>query len=830
MSRIHSLNRYFLFGLLLWISVGYSVFGQGYTITTIAGGGTNGDGGPAAEAILKQPQGIAASWDGSIYIAEAGAHRIRRIAPGGIISTFAGSGVAGFSGDGGPAAKARLNTPYGVAADLYGNVYVADLGNARLRKVSQEGIITTVAGGGELPPGDDNENKPGIALALGALRSVVTSADGSVIFADFTGHRVFQLAADGTVSTVAGTGVAGFSGDGGPPEKAQLDHPAGLALSYSGLYVSDSQNGVVRRIANNTIDSVAHLTTPAGLTTDLLGALTVVDPAAGTLTRFLAGAPPAVIPIAASDITRALDGKLYVTDAAGGLVRTIDMDGTMRIAVGGNPGAGDGGEARLATLDQPASVAVAADGSVYIAGFGKRKVRKVDSTGTISTLPNPGTGGSNDSPDPSQALTALASSVSVDVTGAIYLTDSAENRVRVIPPSSILQVLAGEGAVGYSGDNAAAAGARLNSPAAAVSDGTGNVYIADRGNGCIRVVDATGVIRTLVPELNGPRGLALDGLGHLYYSEEDAKRVTRLDLGSGLLTAIAEGTWAVPRGLALDASGNLYVADTGRQEVVRVDKSGQVDVIAGTGASGFSGDGGAATEAQLSGPWDVATDAQGRVYIADLGNGRIRRLDTSLTSPASSISVVNAASLLPGPVAPGMQIAILNTGLLAGDAGSTVVLVNSIPAAVLRMDDTQIVVLIPPMVQIAGNVEIVVVSQKGVAGVATVRGGAASPGLFVDGTGLAAASNSDGIVSVANPASAGSLVSVFGTGLGLGDLPVTATVGSLPAEVVFAGAVPAFPGTFQVNLRMPAVGSGNAAIVVTVGGVSTQPGAVIAVR
>jgi len=856
MTRTRTCHQYLLLGIFLWNVTGYSAFGQAYTIRTIAGSTGSGDGGPALEAILKQPQGIAVGWDGNIYIAEAGAHRIRRISTKGVISTIAGTGVAGFSGDDGPAALAQINTPYGVAADVYGNLYIADLGNARLRKVSQDGTITTVAGGGDLAPGTDNEGKPGTSVALGAPRNVIAPSDGSVYFSDFTGHRVFRLASDGTLTTVAGTGVPGFAGDGGPAGQAQLDHPAGLALSYTGLYISDSQNGVVRRIvlgngtsgtlSGGTIDTVAHIITPTGLGFDMLGALRVADPAAGTLTRIPSGGPPSVIKLEASDMALNLDSTLWITDAAEGVVQAMAMDGSIRaVAGGGDPGAGDGGDAKLATLNQPSGVAVDRGGVVFIADRGNHRIRKVSADGTIATFAGAGpptagdSGAASGSGDGLLAVNAslvTPSGVSVDAAGNVYIADTGDNRVRMVNASGLIVTVAGNGTAGANGDNAPAMAAQLNAPAAAVSDGTGNVYIADRGNGRIRQVDSGGVIRTLLTGLASPRGLALDGLGHLYFSEEDAARVSRLDLASGAVTAVAGGTWVLPRGIAAGVSGDtptgeIYVADTGRQQIVHVNASLQADVVAGNGTPGDSGDGGPATEAQLGYPWGVATGADGRVYIADLDSGRIRRLDTSLTVPASALAVVNAASLAPGPVAPGMQIAILNTGLHAADAGSTVVLVNSTPARILKMDDAQIVVLTPAATSSAGGIEIVVASGSGVAGVTTVQAAAAAPGLFVDGSDNVAASSANGIVSADNPASRGSVVSVFGTGLGLGDLPVTATIGGVPANVTFAGAVVAFPGTFQVNIRVPdSATPGNNAILVTIGGISSAPGAVIALH
>jgi len=189
---------------------------RGYVISTVAGSGWIGDGGPATQAILRQPGGVAADGNGNIYIAETGASRVRKVDRSGAITTLAGTGVAGFSGDGGPAAQAELASPYGVAADILGNVYIADLGNARVRRVGLDGNITTVAGGGTLEPGTANEGMPGVSMRLLAPRNLVADDQGNLYISDFARHRVFQLSAGGLLTTVAGTGSPGYLGDGGP--------------------------------------------------------------------------------------------------------------------------------------------------------------------------------------------------------------------------------------------------------------------------------------------------------------------------------------------------------------------------------------------------------------------------------------------------------------------------------------------------------------------------------------------------------------------------------------------------------------------------------------
>ncbi|MEU9982143.1 RICIN domain-containing protein [Streptomyces sp. NPDC050856] len=221
------------------------------TISTVAGtgrAGFGGDGGPATSAQLNVPFGLAASSTGALYIAEYNNHRVRRITADGKISTVAGTGVAGSAGDGGPAVSAQLNRPQAVAVDDSGNLYIADSHNHRVRKVAADGTISTVAGTGTA--GFDGDDGPATSAQLNSPLGVTVSRDGTLYFSDHRNHRVRKVAADGTISTVAGTGTAGFDGDDGPATSAQLNNPVGIALDGSGaLHIADHVNHRIRRIA-----------------------------------------------------------------------------------------------------------------------------------------------------------------------------------------------------------------------------------------------------------------------------------------------------------------------------------------------------------------------------------------------------------------------------------------------------------------------------------------------------------------------------------------------------------------------------------------------------
>ena len=759
----------------------------GYLISTVAGSGWIGDNGPATQAILRQPGGVGADGNGNIYVVETGGHRVRKMDRSGAITTLAGTGVAGFSGDGGPAAQAQLTSPYGVAADILGNVYIADLGNARVRRVGVDGNITTVAGGGTLDPGPANEGKPGGSMHLLAPRNLLADDQLNLYISDFAGHRLFKLSADGRLTTVAGTGAPGYMGDGGPAAAARLAFPAGLAMGFEGaLYIADSANHAVRRISNGVITTFAAAGTPVGLALDVLATLYVADAETGTILRFpLSGAlPPLNIP--ASDVARAPDLTLYFAERAAGIVQRIPLFGSIALAAGGaDPARGDGGAGTVALLHHPSGAAADAAGNLYIADRDNHRVRRVAIDGTITTIA------------PSVAW-SLPSGVSVDAAGNTYVVDTGVKQVVRITPAGAAQLVAPH---------------LLTAPVAAVADTMGNIYIADASAGVIRMVDAAGAVSTLVANLAGPHGLALDGSGHLLFTEQEAARVQRLDLVSGSLTQLAPGTWSIPRGVAVDAAGDVFVADTGRQEVLRVDSAGEVTVVAGMPAAGFSGDGGAAASAQLNFPWDVAIGPGGVLYVSDLENNRIRLLTPQTTAPPPApISVLNGASLAPGSIAPGMLLVVRGTGIPAAHAVDTTILINSIPAPILAMDDTQIQLQAPATLVTPDDAQIVIVHQGSIAAMLNVATAAAAPALFPTDP-------------QAVKAAPGGLVTLYGTGLGLGDLAVTATIGGVDAEVVSLDPSPGYIGLFRIALSVPTgAAPGVAPVVVTVGGAASQAG------
>jgi hypothetical protein len=366
-------------------------------VSTLAGtgaAGMGGDGGAAGAAALNRPEDVAWLADGSVLVADTLNHRVRRIWPSGIIATVAGTGVAGFSGDGGAATSARLNHPSDVEPTADGGFLIADRGNRRVRRVSAGGTIVTVAGTGLA--GASGDGGPATAARLDEPTAVATMPDGSLLIADAGSDRVRAVSQSGTISRVAGGAGGGGddddddeedddgpggSGDGGPATSAQLRAPAGVAAAVGGGFlVSESEGHRVRLVSpGGTISTVAGTGTPgfAG------------DGGAGTSARLSRPARISSTP----------DGGFLIADSENGRVRKVGAHGSITTVAGGQPGfAGDGGPAALARLDQPQAAVTGPGGAIAIADAGNNRLRLVQGTQLAGFVPPPAAGGSAGGP------------------------------------------------------------------------------------------------------------------------------------------------------------------------------------------------------------------------------------------------------------------------------------------------------------------------------------------------------------------------------------------------------------------------------------------------
>lgn len=339
------------------------------TISTVAGSTAPGsppagyaDGVQATSGpVLNSAYGVAAGRGGAFYIADKDNHRVRLVSPAGVISTYAGTGTSGFSGDGGQAASAQIQSPHGLVVGRDGTLYFSD-GSNRVRKVSRSGIISTVAGNGTA--GFSGDGGPATAAQLNTPENLAVTADGSLYIADAVNHRVRKVSPAGVITTVVGTGMARvtpFQGDGGPATAAELNRPYGLtALEDGTLYIAEFFNPHIRKV------------TPAGIISTVAGTGTAGFSGDGGLATAAQFNQPKGVQVAA-------DGTIYVDDFQNHRVRKIDPAGVITTFTGSTMGySGDGGPASAAQIQFPNAIALGFDGSLYIAG--NNRVRKVAAT------------------------------------------------------------------------------------------------------------------------------------------------------------------------------------------------------------------------------------------------------------------------------------------------------------------------------------------------------------------------------------------------------------------------------------------------------------------
>jgi sugar lactone lactonase YvrE len=331
-------------------------------ITTVAGTGAqgfSGDGGLAIRARLAYPDSVAVDAAGNVYFADVLNSRVRRIDSRGVITTVAGSDTAGFSGDGGPATDAQLASPVGVAVDAAGNLYFADLGNDRVRRVDTHGTITTVAGSGTGLATFAGDGGSADHARLNAPDDVVVDASGNLYISDYANYRVRRVDTRGVITTVAGTGVPGFSGDGGPATRAELDAPDGLAVDAAGnLYIAEGGDERVRRVDTHGVITTVAGTGTQGFSGD-----------GGPATRAQLWSPKYL----ATDPA----GNLYIAELGNERVRRVDTHGVITTVAGaGTTGfSGDGGPAVFARFDHLSGVTSDWAGNLYVADSFNRRIR-----------------------------------------------------------------------------------------------------------------------------------------------------------------------------------------------------------------------------------------------------------------------------------------------------------------------------------------------------------------------------------------------------------------------------------------------------------------------
>jgi len=679
-------------------------------LTVYAGvgyGGYSGDGGPANKATLESSTGLALDGRGNLFISDSYNNVIRRVdAISGIITTVAGNGYGagtgggGYSGDDGPATSAELNIPLAVVVDGLGDLFIADSGNFRIRRVdATTGTITTLAGNGTPCSSSTSacgDGGPAIDANFSFLTlGLAVDRQGDVFIADDGDFRIRKVqAGTGILSTVAGNGTPGFSGDGGPATSAGMN-PWGIALDSAGdLFIADQINARVRKVSAKTqiITTVAGNGTP-GFSGD-----------GGAATSAELNFPQGII----------LDSEnnLYIPDAQNNRVRMVAQKTQVITTVAGGGPVGDGGPAKNAILASPSLVNLDADGNYFISDQVNNRIRRVDArTGLITTVAGNGIAGYSGDGGP-----ATSASISTPVWGGVAV-DSEENLFigdtynyvvrRVDGVSGIITTFAGNGnfcspSTAPCGDGGPATGASFGTIGGVALDSMGDLFISDFSTQRIRRVDAnTGVVTTVagngnictastdpcgdggaasLATFNAPWGIAFDVSNNLYIVDVGDNRIRSVNAGTQIINTVAfngnpafggDGGPALnasmqnPYEVAVDSSGNIFVSGGFDEVVRRIDAAtGTIVTVAGNASNpvyfGFSGDGGPATSATLA-DFGLAIGNSGNLLIADGVNGRIRHVDLVPTVLLSVSSLTFPAQMV-GTSSPPETVTLTNTG------------------------------------------------------------------------------------------------------------------------------------------------------------------------
>ena len=667
------------------------------------------------------------------------------------IYTVAGNGTLGYTGDNGPATSAEIHGPYAVATDSAGDLYIADSGNNVIRKVAN-GVITTVAGNGTM--GYSGDTGPATSAQLDAPYGVAVDSAGNLYIAD-SANNVIRKVSGGVITTIAGNGTSGYTGDNGPATSAQLFTPSAVALDSAGnLYILDFGNNVIRKVSASSL---------------------VITTVAGTNATYGFG--------------------------------------------------GDNGPATSAELYGPNGIAVDSAGNLYIADTSNSRIRKVSaSNGVITTFAGNGTPGfAGDGASATSAELNGPWGVAVDSAGNLYIADLGNNRIRKVSGGEITTV-AGNGTAGYSGDGGAAANAELNGPSAIAPDSAGNFYIADFENDRIRIMSSSSCTYSI-----GSTSLVAPASGAYF----------NVSIQTG-----ASCQWTIS-----DLPGWITVsgafAGTGTDTVTFV-------VFPNNSASTLS------TTVLFAGlSVKVTAAAATATPLAPiLAVTNAASFATGAVSPGEIVTLWGNGI---GPATPAYAIVDPSTGKLATTIGGAEVLFNGIPAPMIYASSTQISAVVPYEMAPVASPGVWIKYAGQTSNAFQVTSARTAPGLFTQnsqGFGPGAILNQDNSVNgPSNPAAKGSIVQVYLTGEGQTNppgvtgaittatlpppqvtpapvQPILVSIGGQPAPYAYAGEAPGFvAGLMQLNVQIPSnAPSGNLPITVSIGGNTSQSNVTVSVR
>jgi trimeric autotransporter adhesin len=589
------------------------------TVTTVVGG-ARGNGGRATNASLNSPNSVAQDSSGNLYVSEFDGQRIRKITPGGVISTYAGTGIAGYNGDNIAANTAQLYFPAGLAFDSVGNLVVADGVNNRVRKISPSGIITTFAGTGAA--GYSGDGGLATVATFNQPFGLTYDAAGNLYITDIGNCVVRVVNTSNIINTYAGNGTCGFGGDKGQATSATLDFPRGIVTDGHGnLYIADTNNFRVR-----VVNAAGLINTFAG---------NGVNGFSGD------GGPAASAEIGAPRALAFRSNTLFISRAGKNRVRTVPLNTRIiNTYAGSNFGYdGDGLPLPSSQFAGMNGILVDSAGALLVVDGGNNRLRKA-SNGVMKTIAG---GYIGDNKPATRASLVVPEAIAFDKSGNYYVAESDGNRVRKVSATGTITTIAGTGVSGYSGDGGPGTAATLWFPVGVAADSSGNVFVADQFGTVIREIDTQGTINNFSadPRFLGIETMVADSANNLYAADTGSCVIWKITPAAVVsIVAGVQGTCSynsdhisattaylnTPYGVALDTRGGLYIADSTNNRIRKVAPNGIITTIVGDGNCGFSGDGGLGTLAEVCFPTGVVVSGNGSVYMADTANLRIRKL------------------------------------------------------------------------------------------------------------------------------------------------------------------------------------------------------------
>ena len=630
-------------------------------VSTLAGlaGAAGTTDATGSDARFNRPTGVAVDSQGNVYVADSLNNTIRKITPAGVVSTLAGlAGVAGS--DDGSGAIARFSNPYMLATDAADNLYVTDSANNTVRKVTPEGVVSTLAG---LAGNWGTADGLGSTARFNTPAGVAADRAGNLYICDYGNSTIRKITPAGLVSTLAGLAGSAGSADG-TGNAARFNSPVGVGLdSATNLYVADYGNQTIRKVS------------PARAVTTWAGLASASGSADGTGTSARFNGP--------NGIAVDSSGNVFVADNVNCTIRKITAGRLVSTFAGLAGGAASlDGRGSAARLNGPNSVAVNHAGTVYVADETGNTIRKITSGGVVSTLAGLADVAGSANGTGSAARFNHPEGVCVDNLTNVYVADQYNHTIRKISPGGAVTTLAGLAGVSGSANGTGSA-ARFNNPSSVAVDDAGIIYVADYFNETIRKITPAGAVSTLAgsPGLTGsangtgsaarfdaPYGVAVDRSGNVYVAEVNNCTIRKITPGAVVSTVAglagatgsadgigAAARFAGPNAVAVDAATNLYVADSSNFTIRKITAAQVVTTLAGTASVSGNVDGTDST-AQFNLPYGIAVDDLTHIYVADFGNNTIRQgiprdfLPSTVlsTSPAASRPFVVGMTGLPG--------------------------------------------------------------------------------------------------------------------------------------------------------------------------------------